>query len=462
MLKSKTMQWVIAVLLIFLLVSCSAGKTEDGKSEAGTEIEGTEQPGTDIKKPNDSENSDEKLPALDQPEEITIYYMWGGYPRDMFMSDYGDYMVKKYPNLSINYIQNEGENSLTNLITAGTNIDLILTADASYYQLKELGLQGNISDLEKKYNYDSSQIHTSVYEMMKTINDGSNAPGLPFKVNALGFFYNKDLFDKFALDYPTDHMTWDQIYELAKSLTRMEGDTNYRGLGFRNGNVLSMNQLSLPLANTAEKKAVIETDPWKNYLNTLARFLQLPSYNPTAETFAGVPYEQFVKDETLAMLIQMNSDWPRKERGIDINWDAVTYPSFPSQPDFGPQANIVFFALPDTSKNRDAAFLAMAAVTDKEKQLESAKIGSAPVLHDASIMDVYGSEDPDLKTRNAKALIPQNYAATTLNELSSLVTGQVWNAFRETVLGEKDLNTALRDANEMATKAIEEHLAMTK
>src|SRR5690606_24616722 len=51
----------------------------------------------------------------------------------------------------------------------------------------------------------------------------------PFVNHAL--VYNKDIFNKFAVEYPKDHMTWDEVVELSKRLQRMDNGVQYYGLG---------------------------------------------------------------------------------------------------------------------------------------------------------------------------------------------------------------------------------------
>lgn len=43
--------------------------------------------------------------------------------------------------------------------------------------------------------------------------------GIPKDFNTLGMFYNKDLFDKAQLEYPTDNWTWDDLKNAAAKLT---------------------------------------------------------------------------------------------------------------------------------------------------------------------------------------------------------------------------------------------------
>ena len=55
--------------------------------------------------------------------------------------------------------------------------------------------------------------------------------GIPKDFNTLGMFYNKDLFDKAGLEYPTDDWTWDNLKESAAKLTDLS-DTNKPVYGF--------------------------------------------------------------------------------------------------------------------------------------------------------------------------------------------------------------------------------------
>ncbi|MCC6499375.1 MAG: ABC transporter substrate-binding protein [Anaerolineales bacterium] len=49
--------------------------------------------------------------------------------------------------------------------------------------------------------------------------------GVPKDFNTLGMFYNKDLFDKAGLEYPTDDWTWDNLKEAAAKLTDLSDST---------------------------------------------------------------------------------------------------------------------------------------------------------------------------------------------------------------------------------------------
>jgi multiple sugar transport system substrate-binding protein len=171
----------------------------------------------------------------------------------------------------------------------------------------------------------------------------------------------------------------------------------------------------------------------------------------------------FAKEKTLAMLVQMNSDYPKAHQQLNLNWDIATFPTFKEKPGVGPQPDIVYYVLSATSKHRDEAFLAMTEILSDEVQMARSKLGNPSVLKNKAILDVFGTENPDLQGKNVKALIPQKYAEPAIyNKYNSKVVGQLAGSFREVILGTKDLNTSLREREERANKDIEAAIGAVK
>jgi multiple sugar transport system substrate-binding protein len=166
--------------------------------------------------------------------------------------------------------------------------------------------------------------------------------------------------------------------------------------------------------------------------------------------------DMFFKEQTTAMLVSMNSDFPKAHQNLNINWDAATFPVFKEKPGVGSGPDIVYYALSATSKHRDEAFLAMAEMLSDEVQMARSKIGNPTVLKSQAIRDAFGTENPDLKGKNVKALIPPKYADPTVyTKHNTKVVVPLVGAYRSVILGQKDLNTALREAEEKANKDIE-------
>ena len=75
------------------------------------------------------------------------------------------------------------------------------------------------------------QIAAAGYDMSKyagmdacyvSVTDGKQY-ALPFRADYWVLFYNKDLFDKAGMDYPTNDMTWDQYAQIARDIAAKTG-----------------------------------------------------------------------------------------------------------------------------------------------------------------------------------------------------------------------------------------------
>ena len=72
----------------------------------------------------------------------------------------------------------------------------------------------NMSDFLKE----NKDIDDALDGMEDAFNDGKVQYGLPYQSNVQGFFYNKDLFDKAGIAYPTDDTTYDEFLDMIAKL----------------------------------------------------------------------------------------------------------------------------------------------------------------------------------------------------------------------------------------------------
>ncbi|MDF2718834.1 MAG: metallo-beta-lactamase, partial [Paenibacillus sp.] len=267
-----------------------------------------------------------------QPVRLTFYYLGSGSSYELFMDSHGKFIQRKYPNVSFRFMQNEKGTTLDDVAAAGADIDVFITTNSGMTLLKERKWDSDISDLVRKYNVDLDRFDPVALESVRRMGE-EKLTGLPFRVNSLALFYNKSLFDKFGVPYPQAGWTWDDAYAAAKRLTLQDGGTVYRGFGTRTiGNLLQLNPYFYNVIDTGSglPKAAIANELWKRYVDTFAPFYRLPGYNATAALMNGTAQNNlFVKDRTLAMLVSMNSDYPRSQFVPRFDWDVVPLPEFP-------------------------------------------------------------------------------------------------------------------------------------
>ena len=111
------------------------------------------------------------------------------------------------------------EKQLTLGIASGELPDLVILDGCSMASFISLGLFGDISDADIKWDEYIAR------PMESTMADGRHY-GIPFATNCTALFYNKDMFDAAGIAYPDENTTWADFHEMAKTLTK-DGVTGF-------------------------------------------------------------------------------------------------------------------------------------------------------------------------------------------------------------------------------------------
>lgn len=418
--------------------------------------------GKDAEKPDNGSKSGDAAAdmqkILDTP--ATIVFTQPGLTEELFNTRYGEQIRKKFPNYTIKYLNTTAAN-FADTIATSPQIDIMLTSGTGMpTYLTSYKLENSINDLIVKYKYDINRLSPAPINVQKQLANG-NVYGFPLNVGSLVFLYNKDLFNKFGVPLPTDNMTWDDLYELARKMTRTDGGVSYKGLMLAWEHIVGWNQLSALYFNPTTNKAQLSIDNVKKLFENAARFWQIPGNEPPGNKYdLGKMRDWFLKDQTTAMymdadgLIKMTADALK-------NWDLAKYPVFADKKGVGPSHNPTFAFIPKLSKNRDAAFQVLTFLTSNEYQDWAARnLGYVPALRDAKpIMDNFGKDIPGFAGKNTKALLFDSYADMQQSSpFYALGVKEMNTAINEHLQG-KDVNTVLREANERADKAVAEQLA---
>jgi multiple sugar transport system substrate-binding protein len=260
------------------------------------------------------------------------------------------------------------------------------------------------------------------------------------------------LFDKFGKTYPKDGMTWDEVYDLAKTMTRSDGGTQYRGFITQFYNSAWMNQLSVGFVDPKTDKSLYNTDDrWARHIKNLTRFYEIPG-NETKESSFGSISNLFLKDRIAAMYAYVIPTTPQ-----EVNWDVVTYPEYSDRRGVGPQSLLTLAYVTSTSKHKEAAFDAIAYLTSDEVQTSMSKQALAfPVTTNQAVKDAFGQDTPFLQGKNVRALLKSKPADPFPSSPYSRTAGVVLErTMYQLTKGAMDVNTALRTMSEEADKEIE-------
>lgn len=402
---------------------------------------------------------------IDTNEAFTVtFFNATGSNEDYFRKNTEPYMKKVFPNVTINYIQTGKGTTINELIAAGTIPDMMLISSSQVISYNELGLMENLTPLAKSNNVDLTRFDDNMMTTIKNYAPNGELFVLPWSHLPMALFYNKTIFDKFGVAYPKDGMTWDDIADMTKKLSRVDGGVTYRGFDMNRSTYLRVNQLSLAYVDAKTEKATANTDAWKNMVATFANLYQIPG-NQLPDKNPGAS-NAFYKEQSLAMYVDYGS-YPSPENADLVkawdNIDLVTLPVFKSAPGMGTQYTGASLAVSKTSKWKDQAMLMIAAATSDEAQKNGAAIVRYPTVKNKDVLASFGQGTPQLAAKNIKAIHQLKVAPTTFSSTYDAVTLSIMTKmFDDVSKGTVDIATALRQADEAINAKIAEEKAKSK
>jgi multiple sugar transport system substrate-binding protein len=350
------------------------------------------------------------------------------------------------------------------MITAGTIPDIMLISSSQVISYNNLGLMENLTPLAKTNNVDLTRFDDNMMTTIKNYTPNGELYVLPWSHLPMALFYNKAIFDKFGVAYPKDGLTWDDMPELTRKLSRTDGGIAYRGFDMNRSTYLRVNQLSLPYIDAKTEKAVANTDAWKTMVTTIANLYQIPG-NQLPEKNPGAS-NAFYKEQSLAMYVDYGS-YPSPENADLVkawdNIDLVTMPAFKSAPGMGTQYTGASLAVSKMSKYKDQALLMIAAATSDEAQKSGAAIVRYPTVKNKDVLGSFGQGTPQLASKNIKALYQLKVAPTTFSSTYDAAALSIMTKmFDDVSKGTVDIATALRQADEAVNAKIAEEKAKAK
>lgn len=260
-----------------------------------------------------------------------------------------------------------------------------------YEQLTDLISNNMLTQLDPmitKDKFDTSDFVPAVIDGLKKVGEGKLYAMAPtFSSSAV--IYNKRMFDEAGVPYPKDKMTWEETFDLARRLSKGEGENRKYGFSFSTHNMggdmyyasqLFMAPLQLRMFDEKAEKMTVDSDQWEKAWKSL---LQLKTEKLTPEQQdpstmkgrmmqgGGEDYNPFQYDDFLsgrvAMAIinysQINqvSNAMKNAQNVKgfspFEWDVVTLPVHQEAPDLGGYISMDgIMGINAKSQNPDAAW----------------------------------------------------------------------------------------------------------
>lgn len=344
--------------------------------------------------------------------------------------------------------------SVQNLVNAGMPPDIVLISNPRLHIMMELELPDDLSDMITKYQIDLNEFDPAVVGEIQRLS-GEAFYGLPFSMNYGATVYNKDIFDRFGVDYPVDGMNWEEYYELARQLTRMDENVQYIGMLAPNiGEFLR--QYTLPSVDLETMQANLTTDKHLEVFSLLQRFYSIPGYIQDGRYDHN--QSMFYGDQVIAMYPWwiLNIITSLRNDGVheSFNWDITTFPVLNHAPDIGKQVDFHMAVVNQASANKEAAYQVVLQLISEEVQSGLSKAGRISPLVDGKIRGLFGSDSDMLDGVDLSAIFSvQPAPMPDISKYDFDIEGMLRNeTMREIVVNEVDVNTALRLAEEKVNK----------
>lgn len=395
-----------------------------------------------------------------QKEPFTMVIHGGGFKAEEFDQRFSETLAAKFPHITFRYVQGTTGETIQDLVAAGNIPDLIRNdppvMKANYFDLQ---LHYDLRDLIKANNYSLDRFNPSFMNEILDIGGNTGAiyglPLSPYLPTVL--YYNKDLFEKFGVPYPKDGMSWDELYELARKMTRVDGGQTYRGFSASIANVTRDNPYSLPIVDP-EKDGLSAPEMWTKIFNNLKRFYDIPG-NAIAEN--GVKERDAFAAGNVAL--QINQINVNLNIPPNVNWDIVSVPYMPDAPKTMPIRGPSYWSITEQSKHKEEAFEVIAAMLSDEQQMRDSRNGMPTTLNNKAIQDALGKDNPLFQNKNMNAInyypaaaIPPRRAAGAVSVSESRQATFMSEQLQKVARNQADVNTSLRELDERIRLLIEE------
>ncbi|SDF88346.1 multiple sugar transport system substrate-binding protein [Fontibacillus panacisegetis] len=279
---------------------------------------------------------------------ITVKYSGG---EEVFNFEYGNLFRAKYPNIDVKLINNLEDEP-----------DVLLLGFDEYGEFLDEGKLYDLNNVITDEAFKLEGMNQGVIDVLKERGRGK-LYGLPPQFSNRALFYNKDLFDKYTIPYPTDGMTWEEVLQLAKRFPIEDGEGGLYTPSL--GSLLSNMEEAKDLRriNTKDMKVTVNTDSYKELFETIldaseSQALNIFGHDGFAKNDPFITGQSAMAFEYYTYL-NNNIYWVKQERGEDfnLNWDVVTAPVDKSNREATPYFFIpTIFAVNAKAQNVQAAW----------------------------------------------------------------------------------------------------------
>ncbi|WP_270171429.1 ABC transporter substrate-binding protein [Paenibacillus sp. SYP-B4298] len=232
--------------------------------------------------------------------------------------------------------------------------------DVLFLSLEEYNLfsqQGKLLDLTPFIEQDKYNTDNFVPGMLEYLKEqgGGTLYGLSPSFYSQAVFYNKDLFEKYGVELPTDRMSWDDVMARASRFPT-DGTPEERIYGLKSDFSANLFDLAtsigdthgLSMFNSDTMQTTLDTPAWHNvFSNALDAirsgtiYVKDENRMPNWDSYEGFLMSDPFVSGRAAMMIeeayivdQLKASAEYLKDKVSFDWDLVTVPIDPANPDY--------------------------------------------------------------------------------------------------------------------------------
>lgn len=401
--------------------------------------------------------------ASEQPRVLRVGNLWSGEDDTYFRQQFTDMYELLHPEIHLEIIPaidlNElrynsvypyaGLDDLGNIrrIMGGDKpVDVIIGDSTLIKSLVDHNLVQSLEPLIARDHYDLSDMAPTMLNGVRELGRGSLYALAPTFVSS-GLYYNKDIFDAAGVAYPTDEMTWKEVFTLAEKLTKVSADKENRIYGlsmnrYQNDPFWDMQSYIAPLGltmydNKGTKMTVNEPrwiEAWRTYSQLIQKQIipGLDGVDPTGEeegTYNPIQGDLFLNGKAAMVIgdysylnelagVQRNAAKIKGYHPIELG--VVTVPTFEEKPDVAVGTWLgSMMAISTLATNEEDAWDLIKFVNSNEV----AKIKAHNRGELTSRKDYISSPIPSVNLQSFYTLKPLPPTDPLMNQLQSLKPG---------------------------------------
>lgn len=327
-----------------------------------------------------------QAPAASQ-KPVSLRFVPAGFHADLDQIVVDQYKAE-HPHVSINFepIPTGYVDKITALQAGNDLPDVIYVADA---HVKPFAANKIAADMEKLAAKDKSAqaLLKDVYPNMLELGRVKSIPGqymLPWALDVLVMYYNKDMFRKAGVEFPKSTWTVDDMITAAKRLTVDTGDPASSQYGVNLSwtawaeYVPWMRGYGGDMVAADGKKSAIDASGSIDGIEAMTSLLTRHKVAPPIGTnFGGNAFH--LGKVAMVFGIRNASVANRRNIGANFDWDVELRPAFPKKRVTG--MGTAGTGVSAQTKNPDAAFhLAKYTITPPAQKIYATSYGAIPVL----------------------------------------------------------------------------------